>query len=378
MFPESGQRFLKEKHAQGVDPARIPFARTSPSERKARRRRLGVRRGLTPHGRRALLRGMKPPREDDAAGVTQPALARRMAATAQATEAMLSSLLRDETVGLEIARPALLMQAMRHAALGGGKRFRPFLTVETAKLFGRPGLGPLRAGAALELVHCYSLVHDDLPAMDDDDMRRGKPTVHKAYDEAMAILAGDGLLTLAFDVVADRRTAAAPKVRVELVRILAQASGVGGMVGGQMLDLAAEGRYASTGSPERGDEGGVARIQSMKTGALIEAAAAMGAAIGGASASERGALRDFARALGLAFQIRDDLLDIEGDAAAVGKATGKDAAAGKATFVSVRGAEGAKALLADVTAGGKTALGRFGRRGATLSALLDFNLARRS
>ncbi len=306
----------------------------------------------------------------------QTALARRMAAVAALTEAALVAALDDRALAGETARPPILMAAMRHAALGGGKRFRPFLVIETAKLFGRTGGGPVRAGAALELVHCYSLVHDDLPAMDDDDMRRGKPTVHKAFDEAMAILAGDGLLTLAFDVLADRRTAASASTRIELTRILAQAAGVGGMVGGQVLDLAAEGRYPA--APNDGTIDAVTRIQSMKTGALIEAAASMGAVLGAASARDRQAVRSFAQALGLAFQIRDDLLDLEGDAAAVGKATGKDAAAGKATFVSLLGAEGARARLADVTRQGLAALAPFGRRAATLAALLDFNLARKS
>ncbi len=308
--------------------------------------------------------------------MTQAALLRRMTAVAQASERMLAALLGDAAIGAEIMRPPFLMAAMRHGALGGGKRFRPFLAVETARLFGKTGDGPLRAGAALELVHCYSLVHDDLPAMDDDDMRRGKPTVHKAYDDAMAILAGDGLLTLAFDVLADRRTAASPSTRVALVRILAQGAGIGGMVGGQVLDLAAEGRYPA--AADDGSEQAVKRIQSMKTGALIEAAAAMGAVLGAASARERKAVEAYARALGLAFQIRDDLLDAEGDAAAVGKATGKDAAAGKATFVSLRGIEGAKAHLSAVTAEGEAALAPFGRRAATLAALLAFNLQRQS
>jgi len=312
----------------------------------------------------------------DPTAMSQAALARRVASVAEAAEAMLADILADEPRGAEIDRPPLLMDAMRHAALGGGKRFRPFLLVETARLFGRSGSGPMRAAAAIELVHCYSLVHDDLPAMDDDDLRRGRPTVHKAYDEAMAILAGDGLLTLAFDVLADRRTAHAPGARIELVRILAQASGVGGMVGGQMLDLAAEGRYPAATRKGSNEDEGVALIQSMKTGALIEAAAAMGAALGGASSRDRLALRAYARALGLAFQIKDDLLDIEGDAAALGKATRKDAEAGKATFVSIHGASGAKARLEAATGEARAAIAPFGRRAAGLDALLDFNANR--
>jgi len=309
--------------------------------------------------------------------ITQEALARKVALAAGRTEAMLENLLAEHPVGMESARPPLLMEAMRYAALGGGKRLRPFIVIETARLFGAAGFGPLRAGVALELVHCYSLVHDDLPAMDNDDMRRGKPTLHKAHDEALAILAGDGLLTLAFDVLADRRTARSAEARIALVRILAQGAGVGGMAGGQVLDLAAEGRYPATVAGGTPDEG-VIRIQSMKTGALILAAASMGAVLGGATSAERKAAETYARALGLAFQIRDDLLDVEGDAAAVGKATGKDAAAGKATFVSLHGLDGAKDYLNGVTETAKEALRPFGFRAATLAALLDFNAIRKS
>jgi farnesyl diphosphate synthase len=316
-------------------------------------------------------------RSDTRKILSQEVLARKVALAAGRTEAMLGQLLADHPVGMESARPPLLMEAMRYAALGGGKRLRPFIVIETARLFGAAGDGPLRVGAALELVHCYSLVHDDLPAMDNDDMRRGKPTLHKAHDEALAILAGDGLLTLAFDVLADRRTAPSAETRIALVRILAQGAGVGGMAGGQVLDLAAEGRYPrllSAGTPDEG----VVRIQSMKTGALILAAASMGAVLGGATSAERKAVETYARALGLAFQIRDDLLDVEGDAAAVGKATGKDAAAGKATFVSLHGIDGAKDYLKGVTETAKEALRPFGSRAATLTALLDFNAIRKS
>jgi farnesyl diphosphate synthase len=309
--------------------------------------------------------------------ITQEALARRVSAVAQRTEAMLAALLSDQSMTGEIERPALLMEAMRYTALGGGKRFRPFLVVETAKLLGKAGDGPLRAGAALELIHCYSLVHDDLPAMDNDDLRRGKPTVHKAYDEAMAILVGDGLLTLAFDVLADKRTAPSAEARITLVKLLAQGAGIGGMVGGQMLDLAAEGRYPAVRKASSA-EANVIRIQSMKTGALIATGVAMGAVLGGASKGRRAALSIYANALGLAFQIKDDLLDVEGDAAAVGKATGKDAAAGKATFVSLRGIAGAKAHLAETTEIARQALVPFGQPAAMLWALLDFNMQRTS
>ncbi len=309
--------------------------------------------------------------------ISQQALARRIRKAAAQTEAMLGMLLSEHAVGSEIMRPALLMEAMRYAALGGGKRFRPFLVIETSRLFGTIGNGPVRAGAAVEMIHCYSLVHDDLPAMDNDDLRRSKPTVHKAYDDAMAVLAGDALLTLAFDALADRRTAASAEQRLELVRLLAQGAGVGGMVGGQLLDLAAEGRYPAftTGlSPEDS----IIRIQSMKTGALIVAACAMGAVLGGATTRQRQSIVQYAASLGLAFQIKDDLLDVEGDAAAVGKATGKDAAAGKATFVSLRGVEGARLLLADVTEVAQQALKPFSEKAAVLSALLALNIDRMS
>ncbi len=309
--------------------------------------------------------------------LSQRALAVRIRRVAAQAEAMLGTLLSDKNVGTEIMRPALLMEAMRYTALDGGKRIRPFLVVETARLFGASGNGPVRAGAAVEMIHCYSLVHDDLPAMDNDDLRRGKPTVHKAYDDAMGVLAGDGLLTLAFDVLVDQRTAASAEQRLELVRLLAQGAGVGGMVGGQLLDLAAEGRYPAF-TTGLAPEDSVIRIQSMKTGALIVAACMMGAVLGGATTQQKRAIFRYATNLGLAFQIKDDLLDVEGNATTVGKATGKDAAAGKATFVSLRGIAGAHRLLADVTAEAQKALKPVRHKGAALSALLSFNRARTS
>jgi farnesyl diphosphate synthase len=271
----------------------------------------------------------------------------------------------------------LLMQALRYAALGGGKRFRPFLVIETARLFGITGRGPVRAGAALEMVHCYSLIHDDLPAMDNDDMRRGKPTLHKVHDDAMAVLAGDALLTLAFDVLADRATDPDANRQMALVRALARGAGLGGMVGGQLLDLAAEGRYPRDKAHPKG-EAGIIRIQSMKTGALIKAACAMGAILGGARRADSAALDAYSEALGLAFQIRDDLLDAEGDAATLGKAAGKDAAAGKATFVSLHGVDGARRRLMEVTTAAEGALRRFGPGAAMLRELLAFNARRES
>jgi farnesyl diphosphate synthase len=314
----------------------------------------------------------------DVHGATaQAKLGIQVSLVATQIEDILASLLGQKRRHFEIRRPQLLLNAMEHAVLGGGKRFRPFLVVETARLFGLEGQGPLYAGAALELIHCYSLVHDDLPAMDNDDTRRGKPTVHIAYDEATAILAGDALLTMAFDILADKKTAGSAATRLKLVQILAQTAGIGGMVGGQMLDLAAEGRFGKQMRRPRG-EADIIRIQSMKTGALIMAACSLGAILGKASKVQMKAIEDFSRNLGLAFQIKDDLLDVEGDAEKLGKAAGKDADAGKATFVSLRGVEGARALLQDVTQQSALALTSFGDKANTLKALLLFNQTRQS
>ncbi|MGL4240963.1 MAG: polyprenyl synthetase family protein [Beijerinckiaceae bacterium] len=301
----------------------------------------------------------------------------RIAACAVATERVLAELLSDRPRPEEVVRPPLLMEALRYAVLGGGKRFRPFLVAETAAVFGIHSEGPIRAGAALELIHCYSLIHDDLPAMDDDDLRRGKPTLHKVHDDAMAVLAGDALLTLAFDVLTDSATTPGAVKQAALVRALARGAGIGGMVGGQLLDLAAEGRYPPDAAHPTG-EAGVIRIQSMKTGALIRTACRMGAILGEAKADDVKALDAYADALGLAFQIKDDLLDAEGDSATLGKAAGKDAAAGKATFVSLHGIEGARRRLDEVTQVGERALKHFGGRGAVLKELLAFNSRRTS
>jgi farnesyl diphosphate synthase len=248
----------------------------------------------------------------------------------------------DQILTLEDTAEARLFTAMRYATLGGGKRFRPFLTRQSARLFGVASSNALRAGAAIELIHCYSLVHDDLPAMDNDNLRRGKQTVHKKFDDATAILAGDGLLTLAFEVIADPATHEMASVRTELITGLAKASGGHGMVGGQMIDLAAETTMLEIG--------GITRLQQLKTGAMIAFSCEAGAILGHATIQARDALRGYAHDLGLAFQIADDLLDVEGTMEETGKAVGKDEAAGKATFVSILGAERARAqahLLAD-------------------------------
>jgi farnesyl diphosphate synthase len=231
---------------------------------------------------------------------------RRLATNARTVEGLLERLLGQTTEADEIARPANLLAAMRHGVLNGGKRLRPFLVIECADLLGGNRDAALRVGAALECVHCYSLVHDDLPAMDDDDMRRGQPTVHRAFDEATAILAGDSLLTFAFDIIAAPETALSDAQKVELILALGRAAGHGGMAGGQALDLAAE------KSPP--DEAGIVTLQAMKTGALIRFACEAGAIVAGASKEDRARLRAFGEKIGLAFQLADDLLDLTADA----------------------------------------------------------------
>jgi farnesyl diphosphate synthase len=300
--------------------------------------------------------------------------ARRLADIASATESALEAALSDRLQAGEIARPARLVAAMRHATLGGGKRLRAFLVVETAQALGRAGDGVMRAAAAVECLHAYSLAHDDLPAMDDDALRRGRPTVHRAFDEATAILAGDGLLTLAFDMLADARTDDDAAIRAGLVLALARGAGIGGMVGGQMLDLAAEGRFG--GAPT--DDEGVRRIQEMKTGALIRASAAMGAILGRATAEQRAALDRFAARFGAAFQIADDLLDVESSAEALGKAARKDDAKGKATLVNRLGAAGARRELSQITDEAIAALSGFGSEGDLLRDAARFAAERTS
>ena len=295
----------------------------------------------------------------------------RLNQVAKDTEGLLDKLLGQAPVSDEFARPARLLDAMRYASLGAGKRFRPFLVVETASLFGVPRQQALMAGAALECVHCYSLVHDDLPAMDNDELRRGQPTVHKAFDDATAILAGDGLLTFAFDILARPETHPNAAVRIELVLALARAAGLGGMVGGQMLDLAAEGRFDG-GEPQRLAEREVATLQAMKTGALLRFACRAGGILGQADAAQRTALERYGSAVGQAFQIADDLLDVEGDPALVGKQTGKDAEAGKATIVGILGPAGAKARLRTLVDEAETALAPFGAAASVLVAGAKF------
>lgn len=292
--------------------------------------------------------------------------------TAEETETLLSRLLSDQVLPDETMRPKRLVEAMRYSSLGGGKRLRPFLVVESAAVFGVARDAALLAGAALECIHCYSLIHDDLPAMDNSDLRRGRPTLHKAYDEATAILAGDALLTIAFDIVTRDEIHREPSVRLALTRALARAAGVGGMAGGQMLDLAGEGRF---GDREPVD---VARLQQMKTGALLRFGCIAGAILGQSSQRQYQALDDYGRALGEAFQIADDLLDVEGDAAALGKQTGQDAALGKTTFVTQLGIEGARQRVRDLLARADKALSIFGAKADVLRAAARFVAERKS
>ena len=298
----------------------------------------------------------------------------RLDQVAAETETAMDALLGVAALPGEIERPARLTEAMRYSALGGGKRLRPFLLVETARLFGVTGPGVMRAACALEMIHCYSLVHDDLPAMDDDDLRRGRPTAHKAYDEATAILAGDGLLTYAFDVLADEATHSDPLVRADLVLGLARASGLGGMVGGQALDLEAE-KAQGVHAPST-----VMTLQAMKTGALLLFAVEGGARFAGAKPAQKAALTRYGRALGACFQVADDILDAEGDEVALGKRAGKDAGRNKATLVSSLGIEAARQrrdLLA-IEAIEALADGGFGAQANILAEAARFTAARRS
>jgi farnesyl diphosphate synthase len=263
-----------------------------------------------------------------------------------------------------------VIEAMRYSALGGGKRLRPFLVCESARLFEVPQVRALRVAAAIEMVHCYSLIHDDLPAMDDSALRRGRATAHVAFDEATAILAGDGLLTEAFAVLADARTHDKAAVRIALVAALAAASGAAGMVGGQMIDI----------SPERSalDLDGISHLQSLKTGALIRFSCEAGALLAEAAAAEREALVAYAQDLGLAFQIADDILDAESTPEALGKPTGQDANLGKATFVGQLGIREARGKAQGLVESACARLDIFGEKADLLRQTAAFVVARRS
>lgn len=293
-------------------------------------------------------------------------LANAFAQVSAAVERMLDQVLPPAGPGPE----GRLAEAMRYATLDGGKRFRPFLVLASGALFEVPEAVCLRVGTAVELIHSYSLIHDDLPCMDDDALRRGKPSCHVEFGEALAILVGDALMPLAFEMLADARTHPDAAVRAALVSGLAVAAGAHGMVGGQVLDLAAESMSLDTGA--------VARLERLKTGALISFCCDAGAILGHAQDAERRALAAYAHDLGLVYQVADDLLDAEGDAASVGKAVHKDATRGKATFVSVLGVDKARQQarrLADQAAGH---LGIFGPRGDALRALAHFVVERAS
>tara|TARA_R110002072_G_scaffold10058_4_gene47684 strand:- start:4735 stop:5706 length:972 start_codon:yes stop_codon:yes gene_type:complete len=293
------------------------------------------------------------------------ALSACLGATAKAVEAELDRLLP------RVAGPrGRVVEAMRYAVLGGGKRLRPFLLIQTAALFAVPPRRALRAAAAYEMLHCYSLVHDDLPAMDDSDLRRGRPAVHKAFDEATAILAGDGLLTEAFAVLCHADVHPDAAVRGQLIAGLAQAAGAAGMVGGQMIDL----------SPNRAQLGlaGVSELQALKTGALIVDCCRAGARLGQPQAAEIDAVVGYAEDLGLAFQVVDDLLDYEGDAAQLGKPAGRDPAQGKATFVGLLGPDAARQRAADLVESACARLDLFGQKADVLIATANFVLQRRS
>jgi farnesyl diphosphate synthase len=288
---------------------------------------------------------------------------------ARAVEKLLRQLLDSRIQTGEIARPEALLSAMRHGVLNGGKRLRPFLVLESAALFDADNDAALRVAAALECVHCYSLIHDDLPAMDDDDLRRGRPTAHKAFDEATAILAGDALLTFAFEILTDTATHGDPAVRGELAGELAKAAGKNGMAGGQMLDLAAE-------SENIADLARIIELQAMKTGALFRFACLAGAILGKATPAERAGLALYAERIGLAFQIADDILDVESSSATLGKATGKDKAAGKATFVDLLGLDGAKAEARKLVQEAKEAMRLFGDKASVFAAAADYVVGR--
>lgn len=294
----------------------------------------------------------------------------RLQAVADQVEAGLDALLSASLLPGESARPQRLLAAMRHGTLGGGKRLRPFLVIETARAVGGSQEIALPVGLAVECVHCYSLIHDDLPAMDNDDLRRGRPTVHKAYDDATAILAGDALLTLAFDQLMTSRASAETKVALCLG--LARAAGIGGMVGGQMLDIEAEAATTPLDAAE------ILRLQAMKTGALLRFAVDAGTLIGQATPSQRQALQAYGTALGSAFQIADDILDAESTTQTLGKQAGKDAGRNKGTFVSIHGLAGAKDLRDRFVAQATRALEDAGLpdQGALLRETVHFVAAR--
>ncbi len=300
---------------------------------------------------------------------SQP-LKTRLKACAEDVAQKLERMLSEDPRGAEQYRPPRLLEAMRHGVLNGGKRIRPFLMIETARMLGYEHPGVLRAACALECVHSYSLIHDDLPAMDDDALRRGKPTVHVAFDEATAILAGDSLLTMAFDIMADEKTHYKAEVRTELVRGLAQNAGIGGMAGGQSLDIDSEGKSIT--------EGEIRQLEQMKTGALLRFACEAGAMLAEANAKERAAVTRFGTIIGLAFQLADDLLDVTSTSAQLGKTAGKDQKAKKATLVSLHGIEATRAELNTQITEAESLLAPFGSQADTLTATARYIATRKN
>ena len=276
----------------------------------------------------------------------------------------------DQFLPREAGPLGRVVDAMRWGALDGGKRLRPFLVVAAADIFDTPRTRAVRVGCAVEMIHCYSLIHDDLPAMDDSDLRRGRPSVHKKYDDATAILAGDALLTQAFEILAEEETHPDGAVRCAIALELARASGKAGMVGGQMIDIYAEEKDF--------DLEGVSQLQRLKTGALIRFSAVAGGIVGEASPDEVAALAAYAEDLGLAFQIVDDILDATGDEESLGKPAGQDAEMDKATFIKLLGMDGAKSKAADLVESAKAHLDRFGDGAAPLKGAADFVFERKN
>ena len=301
----------------------------------------------------------------------ESAFAARLAESQAGIERELEKLLELKPKPGEPARPKRLIEAMRYATLGGGKRLRPFLTVETARALGRTDNGPMRAGAAIECIHAYSLIHDDLPAMDDDDLRRGQPTTHRAFDEATAILAGDALQVLAFSLLSrDRAPGVSPEARLRMIQILADASGTLGMAGGQAIDLAAVGRALNLEDLEA--------MHRLKTGALIRASVLMAAVCSpGLGAAAWDALDGYSQDIGLAFQIQDDILDVEGKTEEIGKTSGADAARAKPTYPSIMGLEAAKLRARELKARACERLEPLGDGARVLAWLASYVIQRR-
>lgn len=301
-----------------------------------------------------------PWQDSEMTNTATPQFTERLSQTAGSVAAFLDARLSAGNTSDRFAWPDKLRAAMRHGVLNGGKRLRPFLVMETARLLGGNANSALFIAASLECIHCYSLIHDDLPAMDDDELRRGQPTVHVAFDEATAILAGDALLTLAFELVADPDHELAPQARVELVRRLARAAGAGGMVGGQVLDIVAENSQPT--------EAEILKLQSMKTGALLRFGCEAGAVVADADEKTIATMSAFGDKIGLAFQLADDLLDATSDAKTVGKATGKDAGRNKGTYLSINGLEATKARCDEMVNEAIALLAPFGHEAEILKA----------